>query len=59
MKKYLALSLMIALAVSMSQVAQAAAPRGGKENEANRLARDGAESFVARQRPTPRAQDLP
>jgi tetratricopeptide (TPR) repeat protein len=44
MKKYLALSLMISLAVSISQVAQAAQPHGGKESEANRLARDGAEA---------------
>src|SRR5919204_3985172 len=44
MKIYLALSLMISLAVSIPQLAQAAPPRGGKENEANRLARDGAEA---------------
>lgn len=41
MKKYSALTLIIALGVCISQ---AAAPRGGKENEANRLARDGAEA---------------
>jgi tetratricopeptide (TPR) repeat protein len=35
---------MISLAVSIPQLAQAAPPRGGKENEANRLARDGAEA---------------
>jgi tetratricopeptide (TPR) repeat protein len=41
MKKYSALTLIIALVVC---IAQAAAPRGGKENEANRLAREGADA---------------
>jgi tetratricopeptide (TPR) repeat protein len=49
MKRYSALTLIIALVVCASQVAQ---PQGGKEakqakgsNEANRLARDGAEAL--------------
>jgi tetratricopeptide (TPR) repeat protein len=41
MKKYLALTVITALGVCISQ---AAAPKGGKENEANRFAREGAEA---------------
>jgi tetratricopeptide (TPR) repeat protein len=41
MKKYSAFTVIIALMVCISQ---AAAPRGGKENEANRFAREGAEA---------------
>jgi tetratricopeptide (TPR) repeat protein len=41
MKKYSAFAVIIALMVCISQ---AAAPRGGKENEANKFAREGAEA---------------
>ena len=41
MKKYSALTLITALGICISQ---AAAPRGGKENEANKLALEGAEA---------------
>src|SRR5205085_5329568 len=42
MKKYSLLTLVV---VSMVCISQAAPPRGGKENEANRLAREGAEAL--------------
>ena len=41
MKKYSALTLIMALGICISQ---AAAPRGGKENEANKVALEGAEA---------------
>jgi len=41
MKKY---SLLTAIIVLMVCISQAAAPRGGKENEANKLAREGADA---------------
>lgn len=47
MKKYSALTVIIALAVCISQVAQAQGGKGAKaqgSNEANRLAREGAEA---------------